>query len=108
MLIWLECREEERRISSDWRTHGSMAGNSWPYFDPEYENLSIRINPPRFFFYPSFQELNCLINSLHDCTIFGETSTCHKNLCCLKVNQTMYLKLKDPPYPLGKLLNLSL
>ncbi|XP_057469863.1 ACT domain-containing protein ACR3-like [Actinidia eriantha] len=24
-----------------------MAGNSWPYFDPEYENLSIRINPPR-------------------------------------------------------------
>ncbi|XAR62884.1 [Protein-PII] uridylyltransferase [Bertholletia excelsa] len=24
-----------------------MAGNSWPYFDPEYENLSTRINPPR-------------------------------------------------------------
>ncbi|GMP46600.1 hypothetical protein CsSME_00014685 [Camellia sinensis var. sinensis] len=24
-----------------------MAGNSWPYFDPEYENLSIKINPPR-------------------------------------------------------------
>ena len=69
MLIWLECREEERRISSDWRTHGSMAGNSWPYFDPEYENLSIRINPPRFFFYTYFQEFfgwltSCIINSL--------------------------------------------
>lgn len=23
-----------------------MAENSWPYFDPEYENLSFRINPP--------------------------------------------------------------
>lgn len=24
-----------------------MAGDCWPYFDPEYENLSIRIYPPR-------------------------------------------------------------
>ncbi|CAL5384605.1 unnamed protein product [Camellia sinensis] len=38
--------EVERSSFSDWRTGGSMAGNSWPYFDPEYENLSIKINPP--------------------------------------------------------------
>lgn len=25
-----------------------MANACWPYFDPEYENLSTRINPPRF------------------------------------------------------------
>lgn len=25
----------------------SMAKVCWPYFDPEYENLSTRINPPR-------------------------------------------------------------
>lgn len=25
-----------------------MAGDCWAYFDPEYENLSIRIYPPRF------------------------------------------------------------
>ncbi|KAJ0026045.1 hypothetical protein Pint_08039 [Pistacia integerrima] len=24
-----------------------MASACWPYFDPEYENMSIRINPPR-------------------------------------------------------------
>jgi hypothetical protein len=24
-----------------------MAVQSWPYFDPEYETLSSRINPPR-------------------------------------------------------------
>lgn len=26
---------------------GGMARDGWPYFDPEYETLSIRINPPR-------------------------------------------------------------
>jgi hypothetical protein len=25
-----------------------MAKVCWPYFDPEYENFSSRINPPRF------------------------------------------------------------
>lgn len=37
-----------------------MAGNSWPYFDPEYENLSIRINPPR---------VSVDNNSCKDCTL---------------------------------------
>ncbi|XP_057490858.1 ACT domain-containing protein ACR3-like [Actinidia eriantha] len=37
-----------------------MAGNSWPYFDPEYENLSIRINPPRV----SVDNITC-----KDCTL---------------------------------------
>ncbi|CAL5333084.1 unnamed protein product [Camellia sinensis] len=45
ILIFLD-HEVERSSFSDWRTGGSMAGNSWPYFDPEYENLSIKINPP--------------------------------------------------------------
>ncbi|KAA3485041.1 ACT domain-containing protein ACR3-like isoform X2 [Gossypium australe] len=28
-----------------------MAKVCWPYFDPEYENLSVRINPPRFYLF---------------------------------------------------------
>ncbi|THG10330.1 hypothetical protein TEA_029340 [Camellia sinensis var. sinensis] len=47
MQPFQQLREVERSSFSDWRTGGSMAGNSWPYFDPEYENLSIKINPPR-------------------------------------------------------------
>ncbi|KAK3230513.1 hypothetical protein Dsin_002394 [Dipteronia sinensis] len=37
-----------------------MASVCWPYFDPEYENLSIRINPPRV----SVDNSTC-----HDCTL---------------------------------------
>ncbi|KAL5843894.1 hypothetical protein ACOSQ3_009904 [Xanthoceras sorbifolium] len=37
-----------------------MASVCWPYFDPEYENLSIRINPPRV----SVDNSSC-----HDCTL---------------------------------------
>jgi hypothetical protein len=28
----------------------SMAKVCWPYFDPEYENFSTRISPPRYYF----------------------------------------------------------
>ncbi|XP_011624381.1 ACT domain-containing protein ACR3 isoform X2 [Amborella trichopoda] len=37
-----------------------MAKSHWPYFDPEYENLSQRINPPRV----SFDNTTC-----SDCTL---------------------------------------
>ncbi|XVE95591.1 hypothetical protein REPUB_Repub02eG0112000 [Reevesia pubescens] len=37
-----------------------MAKVCWPYFDPEYENLSVRINPPRV----SVDNTSC-----RDCTV---------------------------------------
>ncbi|GMY06574.1 ACT domain-containing protein ACR3 isoform X1 [Fagus crenata] len=37
-----------------------MAKVCWPYFDPEYENFSTRINPPRV----SVDNISC-----HDCTL---------------------------------------
>lgn len=42
-----------------------MANAYWPYFDPEYESLSLRINPPRLYFtsylHPSNYRIVCAL-----------------------------------------------
>lgn len=49
-LISLQLRKSD--ISLIAKGFEWMAKVCWPYFDPEYENLSTRINPPRFSFSP--------------------------------------------------------
>ncbi|KAL6316517.1 hypothetical protein AAG906_018220 [Vitis piasezkii] len=53
-------REEKSILTGEAVSCNPMAKVCWPYFDPEYENLSMRINPPRV----SVDNLSC-----SDCTL---------------------------------------
>ncbi|XP_034676191.1 ACT domain-containing protein ACR3 isoform X1 [Vitis riparia] len=56
----MEGREEKSILTGEAVSCNPMAKVCWPYFDPEYENLSMRINPPRV----SVDNLSC-----SDCTL---------------------------------------
>lgn len=49
-LTMMQGREEKSILTGEAVSCNPMAKVCWPYFDPEYENLSMRINPPRFSF----------------------------------------------------------
>lgn len=61
LKFWIHSRmcHRKREAAAGWRkTDTWMASVCWPYFDPEYENLSIRINPPRLYFFANSLRLS--------------------------------------------------